>query len=43
MFSVIKRSWLMRYAAGHKEQTRAKILRAAGKVFRRAGVSRGGG
>jgi TetR/AcrR family transcriptional regulator, transcriptional repressor for nem operon len=27
----------MRYPAGHKEQTRAKILRAAGKVFRRHG------
>ena len=27
----------MRYPAGHKEQTRAKILRAAAKVFRREG------
>lgn len=27
----------MRYAAGHREQTRAKIFRAAGKVFRRQG------
>ncbi len=32
----------MRYAAGHKEQTRAKILRAAGKVFRREGYHAAG-
>jgi TetR/AcrR family transcriptional repressor of nem operon len=33
---------LMRYPAGHKEQTRAKILRAAGKVFRREGYHAAG-
>ena len=32
----------MRYAAGHKEQTRAKILQAAGKVFRREGYHAAG-
>jgi TetR/AcrR family transcriptional repressor of nem operon len=32
----------MRYPAGHKEQTRAKILRAAGKVFRRVGYHAAG-
>src|SRR5271167_2520013 len=32
----------MRYAAGHREQTRAKILRAAGKVFRRQGYHASG-
>jgi TetR/AcrR family transcriptional regulator, transcriptional repressor for nem operon len=32
----------MRYAAGHKEQTRAKILGAAGKVFRREGYHAAG-
>ena len=32
----------MRYAAGHKEQTRAKILRAAGRVFRREGYHAAG-
>src|SRR3954471_10083763 len=32
----------MRYPAGHKEQTRAKILRAAGKVFRREGYHAAG-
>ncbi len=32
----------MRYAAGHREQTRAKILRAAGKVFRREGYHAAG-
>src|SRR3954471_13811514 len=32
----------MRYPAGHKEQTRAKILRAAGKVFRRLGYHAAG-
>ena len=32
----------MRYAAGHREQTRAKILRAAGKVFRRQGYHAAG-
>ncbi|WZP00609.1 TetR/AcrR family transcriptional regulator [Isosphaeraceae bacterium EP7] len=32
----------MRYAAGHKEQTRAKILRAAGRVFRRLGYHAAG-
>ena len=32
----------MRYAAGHKEQTRAKILRAAGRVFRRQGYHAAG-
>src|SRR4051812_13299130 len=32
----------MRYAAGHKELTRAKILRAAGKVFRRLGYHASG-
>jgi TetR/AcrR family transcriptional repressor of nem operon len=32
----------MRYPAGHKEQTRAKILRAAGKVFRRRGYHAAG-
>jgi TetR/AcrR family transcriptional regulator, transcriptional repressor for nem operon len=33
---------LMRYAAGHKERTRAKILQAAGKVFRREGYHAAG-
>ena len=32
----------MRYAAGHREQTRAKILRAAGRVFRRQGYHAAG-
>ena len=32
----------MRYTAGHREQTRAKILRAAGKVFRRQGYHAAG-
>ena len=32
----------MRYPAGHKEQTRAKIVRAAGKVFRREGYHAAG-
>ena len=32
----------MRYAAGRREQTRAKILRAAGKVFRRQGYHAAG-
>jgi TetR/AcrR family transcriptional regulator, transcriptional repressor for nem operon len=32
----------MRYGAGHKEQTRGKILRAAGKVFRREGYHAAG-
>ena len=32
----------MRYAAGHKERTRAKILQAAGKVFRREGYHAAG-
>jgi TetR/AcrR family transcriptional regulator, transcriptional repressor for nem operon len=32
----------MRYASGHKEQTRAKILQAAGKVFRRQGYHAAG-
>ncbi len=32
----------MRYAAGHKEQTREKILKAAGKVFRRQGYHASG-
>src|SRR5437764_10554084 len=32
----------MRYPAGHKEQTRVKILRAAGKVFRRLGYHAAG-
>jgi TetR/AcrR family transcriptional repressor of nem operon len=32
----------MRYAAGHKDQTRAKILEAAGKVFRRQGYHAAG-
>jgi len=32
----------MRYPAGHKEQTRAKILRAAGRVFRRDGYHAAG-
>jgi TetR/AcrR family transcriptional repressor of nem operon len=32
----------VRYPAGHKEQTRAKILRAAGKVFRRLGYHAAG-
>lgn len=32
----------MRYAAGHKEQTRAKILEAAGRVFRREGYHAAG-
>ncbi|MGP0069297.1 MAG: TetR/AcrR family transcriptional regulator [Isosphaeraceae bacterium] len=32
----------MRYAAGHKEQTRARILKAAGKVFRREGYHAAG-
>src|SRR5580700_8650326 len=33
---------LMRYSLGHKEQTRAKILQAAGKVFRREGYHAAG-
>ncbi len=32
----------MRYPAGHREQTRAKILRAASKVFRRQGYHAAG-
>lgn len=32
----------MRYAAGHKARTRAKIVKAAGKVFRREGYHRAG-
>ena len=32
----------MRYAAGHKEKTRAKIVKAAGKVFRREGYNAAG-
>jgi TetR/AcrR family transcriptional repressor of nem operon len=32
----------MRYEAGRKEQTRAKIIRAAGKVFRRDGYHASG-
>jgi TetR/AcrR family transcriptional regulator, transcriptional repressor for nem operon len=32
----------MRYAAGHKQRTRAKIVRAAGKVFRREGYHAAG-
>lgn len=32
----------MRYAAGHREQTRERILRAAGKVFRRQGYHASG-
>ncbi|MGD0042295.1 MAG: helix-turn-helix domain-containing protein, partial [Isosphaeraceae bacterium] len=32
----------MRYAAGHREQTRAKILRAACRVFRRQGYHAAG-
>src|SRR5260370_35073809 len=32
----------MRTPAGHKEQTRAKILRAAGKIFRRQGYHAAG-
>jgi TetR/AcrR family transcriptional repressor of nem operon len=32
----------MRYAAGHKEKTRAKIVRAAAKVFRREGYHAAG-
>jgi TetR/AcrR family transcriptional regulator, transcriptional repressor for nem operon len=32
----------MRYAPGHKEQTRARILQAAGKVFRREGYHAAG-
>jgi TetR/AcrR family transcriptional repressor of nem operon len=32
----------MRYAAGHKEKTRLKIVRAAGKVFRREGYHAAG-
>src|SRR5882757_8350579 len=32
----------MRYPAGHKEKTRTKILRAAGKVFRRVGYHAAG-
>jgi TetR/AcrR family transcriptional repressor of nem operon len=32
----------MRYPAGHKEQTRSRILRAAGKVFRRSGYHAAG-
>jgi TetR/AcrR family transcriptional repressor of nem operon len=32
----------MRYPAGHKEQTRAKILHAAGRVFRRVGYHAAG-
>ena len=32
----------MRYAAGHKQKTRAKIVRAAGKVFRREGYHAAG-
>ena len=32
----------MRYAADRKEKTRAKILRAAGRVFRRQGYHAAG-
>ena len=32
----------MRYSPGHKEQTRAKIVEAAGKVFRRLGYHAAG-
>jgi TetR/AcrR family transcriptional regulator, transcriptional repressor for nem operon len=32
----------MRYAAGHKQRTRAKIVRAAGRVFRREGYHAAG-
>jgi TetR/AcrR family transcriptional regulator, transcriptional repressor for nem operon len=32
----------MRYSAGHKEKTRAKIVKAAGKVFRREGYHAAG-
>ena len=32
----------MRHAAGHKARTRAKIVKAAGKVFRREGYHRAG-
>jgi TetR/AcrR family transcriptional repressor of nem operon len=32
----------MRYAPGHKERTRAKILRTAGRVFRREGYHAAG-
>jgi len=32
----------LRYAPGHKERTRAKILRAAGRVFRREGYHAAG-
>jgi TetR/AcrR family transcriptional regulator, transcriptional repressor for nem operon len=32
----------MRYASGHKEKTRAKIVKAAGKVFRREGYHAAG-
>jgi TetR/AcrR family transcriptional regulator, transcriptional repressor for nem operon len=32
----------MRYAAGHKEKTRANIVKAAGKVFRREGYHAAG-
>jgi TetR/AcrR family transcriptional repressor of nem operon len=32
----------MRYPAGHKEETRAKILRAAARVFRRDGYNAAG-
>jgi TetR/AcrR family transcriptional repressor of nem operon len=32
----------MRYAGGHKERTRARILQAAGKVFRREGYHASG-
>jgi TetR/AcrR family transcriptional repressor of nem operon len=32
----------MRYGPGHKEETRARILQAAGRVFRRLGYHAGG-
>ncbi len=32
----------MRYPAGHREQTRAKILQAACRVFRRQGYHAAG-
>jgi TetR/AcrR family transcriptional regulator, transcriptional repressor for nem operon len=44
MTYTVRINWrrLMRYAPGHKEQTRAKILQAAGKVFRREGYHAAG-
>src|SRR5208337_3926131 len=42
VFRAFNRSWQMRYPAGHRERTRAKILRAACRVFRRQGYHAAG-